>query len=129
MRLIKNIERLEASAATRAEASALPVGLVWSRNERLVDPLSLMPGEYIACDVRILETADFSALEVLEGVPPLEPPAWWAISERITRDAADLGAVMDWAGAVLGRVVLIDGSLLRWEAFAAEEPAAAAVAS
>lgn len=106
MRLIKQLERIEAAAAAVApDSGAVPVGLAWSNCDARVDAAQLLPGEYIAADVHVLANA----------CPGVED---WSILERITCDAGDLGFVYDGAGARVGRVVAMDGSLLtlRYEA-------------
>jgi hypothetical protein len=79
-----------------------PVGLVWSRDESLFDGL-LEPGEYIARDMRVL------APEVEGGTPAVV-----RMEERVTRDANDLGWIYGAAGAVVGRVTELNGSLVSW---------------
>ena len=107
MRLISAVKRLEASAAARAKEVPAGVGLVWSVNEARVDPGDLVEGEYIACDIRMEGGAPGA-----DGAPG---PTWWAVSERVTLDARDLGVVSSAGGLRIGRVVELDGSMVTIE--------------
>lgn len=99
MRLIKQLERLEASASAAREAECVGVGLAWSDCDERVEVAQLEPGEMIAADVHMLG----------EACPGVER---WLVRERVTRDPLDLGWVLDPAEDVVGRVTAIDGSLL-----------------
>jgi hypothetical protein len=112
MRLIKQLERLEASAAETSEC--VGVGLAWSDCDERVEAAQLEPGEYIAADVHMLG-------ELCPGVER------WLVRERITRDLSDLGWLHDEAGDVVGRVTAIDGSLLTLRYGASPGAAARAV--
>jgi hypothetical protein len=100
MTLLRAVGKLEAA---RAGAYSAPgtVGLVWSRDEVLFTG-RLEEGEFIARDMHVLELATDSL------------PAMTQMVERVTRDENDLGWVYDAAGAVLGRVVELEDSLIRW---------------
>jgi hypothetical protein len=100
MRLLRAVERLESAAAA---AAPVGVGLVWTRDEALVDR-DLEAGEYVACDVR-------RVVSIGEGGELL-----WCVrlEERVTRDRSDLGFVYGPGGEVAGRVVALDGSLISW---------------
>lgn len=99
MKLLRQVERLEAAAAVRAVEPAA-VSLVWSSDEVVVDLAQLRPGEYVATDVTIEER--------LEGV------SIWRTRERLTCDVRDLGNVYDVDGELVGRIVAIDGPMVEW---------------
>jgi len=108
MRLIRQVERLEgATVAAARQAKAVPVGVCWvAREERIVDPGELAPGEYIAADVYVQGHA---------GEAPVVK-----VVERATRDDFDLGDVYaagpGWElGERIGRVMSIEGTLVGWE--------------
>ena len=108
MRLIKTVQRLEGAAAMALETEAPAIAVCWSRHDVRVDAATLLPGEYIAVDMRLGDELQGAQLVVL--------------TERVTCDAGDLGRVYDSNGAVVGRVTEIDGSLLTYE-FAPDGPA------
>jgi hypothetical protein len=100
-RLIKSVERLEASGAALAKAPTR-IGMCWTRTDERVDDSKVGFGQYIAADVYI-SAGDF-----------------WSICERITDDDQDLGIVYQANGPRLGIVVALDGSLIRWRPDAPE---------
>jgi hypothetical protein len=108
VRLINAVKRLEAGAARAREEVAPGVGLVWSKDEVSVDPLTLEDGEYVAVDV------------VMEGGGPSPlggtAPVWWTVTERVTLDPRDLGVVRNVAGERIGLVTDLDGSMVTWRA-------------
>lgn len=101
MKLLRKIERLEASAEQRAPDNS-PVGLVWSSDEHRVAPGQAEAGEYVACDVWLAGGLEFAGV------------AHPGLCERFTRDAEDLGIVYDAEGAAVGRVMLIESGLIRY---------------
>jgi len=112
VRLLRQVERLEAAGAARA-AEPAPVGLVWTVQERRVEAADLEPGQYIAADVEIVG-------HVAE-VPLVR------VTERITYDVADLGWIYraEVDGEPLeriGRVVAVDGPMISSRMFAEPLP-------
>jgi hypothetical protein len=95
MRLI----RAEAPAAGLAVPAGPLLALVWSSDDVRTDAAQLEPGEFIAADVML-------------GGPGTAP----LVVERITTVESDLGLVYGVGWVVFGRVVSIDGALLRWVA-------------
>ena len=99
------LRKLEARASTaRRAAAAGGVGIVWSRDDLRITR-ELEPGELVAVDMHVV-------------VPEGEAPAAVRMVERVTTDVSDLGWVYDAAGAVVGRMTEVDGSLVAWEACA-----------
>jgi hypothetical protein len=96
MKLVRAVERLEGRLSAVVGGD---VGLVWSRDERRVER-EPGAGEYVACDMRYVGP-------LVEGVTPTV-----RLEERITRGVNDLGWVYDDAGAVVGRVMELNGSLI-----------------
>ena len=70
-----------------------------------VKGLSRHFGELVAVDMTVL-------------APEGGAPAAVRMVERVTLDRCDLGFVYDAGGALVGRMVDLDGSLLTWEACA-----------
>jgi len=101
VRLIGAVKRLEGAARSRTRPAK--VGIVWTSNEERVNAAELGPAEWIAVDI-----------SVRGGATPTAP-VYWRIKERITGDPSDLGLLSDETGARVGRVVSIDGDLLRYE--------------
>ena len=104
MRLVR-LDRLERAAAAAEEAAARPVGdvgIVWTSSDGVLEPGELAVGEFVAFDITITDAGGAS------GTPTLR------VAERATRDPRDLGVVYDAAGARLGYVVEVDGTLLSW---------------
>lgn len=110
MRLISSLRRLEAGAAAAREAKPAAVGLIWTRQESVVDPETLYRGEYIAVDL----TMRAGAPVALGGASGVAPGAW-LMAERITQDPQDLGVVRDAEGQRIGRVMELDGSMISIE--------------
>jgi hypothetical protein len=84
---------------------------VWSRDDLRIAG-GLDPGELVAVDMYVL-------------APEGESPAAVRMVERVTLDASDLGFVYDAAGALVGRMTEVDGSLVAWEACAPQARALA----
>jgi hypothetical protein len=101
---------LEAGAAAAREAKPAAVGLIWTRQESVVDPETLYRGEYIAVDL----TMRAGAPVALGGASGVAPGAW-LMAERITQDPQDLGVVRDAEGQRIGRVMELDGSMISIE--------------
>jgi hypothetical protein len=87
VKLIRQLERLEAEAAGVARALAPGVHwLVWSNWGRRVDRLTVA-GEYVAVDVVVRPLRE-----------PGQFPPEVSYEERFTREPADLGWVVDRSG-------------------------------
>jgi hypothetical protein len=125
MRLIARLQRAEAGAAAARESKPAAVGLIWTREESVVDPETLFQGEYIACDIRIVGGA--AVPHVGDPAAAHAAPGAWSMVERVTTDPQDLGWVLDAEGARVGRVMGIDGSMLSIEWLEAAELARAPV--
>jgi hypothetical protein len=113
MRLISQLRRLEDGAAEARAVRPAAVGLIWSRQESVVDLAVLYEGEYVAVDLRM----EGGMPVPLRGSPAVAAaaPGAWHMSERITRDPQDLGIVRDAEGARIGRVMELDGSMITIE--------------
>lgn len=101
MKLLRKILRLEAAEDRRDEPLAF--GLVWSSDEHKVDPSQSPDGSHVAHDIWLAGGVEFA------GVP--RPGA----RQRFAEDPADLGLVYDAGGAAVGRVLSIDGGVIRYE--------------
>lgn len=101
MRLLRQIQRAEASAAAAAREPEGRVSLCWSCYETRVDPAELRCGEYIAVDLAFVGEIGGVAQNVLR--------------ERVTLDGSDLGSVFGPGDVCVGRVVAIDGTLITYE--------------
>ncbi len=106
MRLIGQVKRLEGAA--RAKSAPATTGICWSRHEARVSDGELAEGEYVAVDVTVTPGGG-------------DAPESWAIKERVTLDAADLGSLYNGAGEPIGQIVSIDPEVLRYELYAEGE--------
>ncbi len=108
MRLLRNVERLERGAADAAVDDARRWCVVWTGYDSRLDAGALRDGEYLAVDVRREAGGEGAVRERL--------------TERVTVDAQDLGRVYTEDGRRVGRVVSIDGDLVKWELDVIELP-------
>ncbi len=113
MRLTRRLAAVEVAAGGAARARSAEVrevGVVWSAHEARIDASGLAAGEYIAADMRYLD----SPPEAGEPARPL-CGEFVSVTERVTRDSNDLGNVYGATGEVIGRVTELDGSLVIWK--------------
>ena len=96
MKLLRRLERMEAGKVGRLT----DVGIAWSAYDAEIER-ELESGEYVAVDV----------VEVEMG----QGTVGWRCTERVTRDEADMGIVLDAAGAEIGRVTGRHGNLVSVE--------------
>ena len=99
MKLIKRVQELEQENERVERAQTAGVGLAWTTHEQLAGD-NIDPDE-IATDIHIVDTKSDGLEE-------------WRTVERRRRDAEDLGDVFDASGVLIGRVIIRDGSFMRW---------------
>jgi hypothetical protein len=115
MRLVSRLDalqrRIEADSDSTGDpeldeliASGVPIGVVWTSEEVVVDPAQARAGEHVAVDLVVDREASSDGCH----------PAELRTRERFSADPSDLGVVYNSAGVRIGRVMLAPRGLLRW---------------